>query len=77
MVISVLMKLAGGSPSFAGELNIDAFLEQVQAACANLSLAVAVCACWLPAATAAAAASAAAVVCLQLHLPPTSCLHVS
>lgn len=29
MVISVLMKLAGGSPSFAGELNIDAFLEQV------------------------------------------------
>ncbi len=29
VVISVLMKLAGGSPSFAGELNIDAFLEQV------------------------------------------------
>ena len=29
MVISTLMKLAGGSPSFASELNIDAFLEQV------------------------------------------------
>lgn len=29
VIISVLMKLAGGSPSFAEELNIDAFLEQV------------------------------------------------
>jgi hypothetical protein len=29
VVISALMKLAGGSPSFASELNVDAFLEQV------------------------------------------------
>ena len=29
IVISTLMKLSGGSPSFAAELNIDAFLEQV------------------------------------------------
>ena len=29
VIISVLMKLAGGTPSFADELNIDAFLEQV------------------------------------------------
>lgn len=29
IVISTLMKLAGGSPSFASELNVDAFLEQV------------------------------------------------
>ena len=29
VVISTLMKLSGGSPSFAAELNIDAFLEQV------------------------------------------------
>ena len=29
MVISTLMKLAGGSPSLAKELNVDAFLEQV------------------------------------------------
>ena len=28
-VIASLMKLAGGSPSFAAELNVDAFLEQV------------------------------------------------
>ena len=30
VVISTLMKLAGGSPSFASELNIDAFLEQAR-----------------------------------------------
>jgi Zn-dependent protease with chaperone function len=29
VVISVLMKLAGGSPSIAAELNVDAFLRQV------------------------------------------------
>lgn len=29
MVISALMKLAGGSPSLAKELNVDAFLRQV------------------------------------------------
>ena len=29
VVISSLMKLAGGTPSFANELNIDAFLQQV------------------------------------------------
>lgn len=29
VVISALMKLAGGSPAFANELNVDAFLEQV------------------------------------------------
>ena len=29
IVISTLMKLAGGSPSLAAELNVDAFLEQV------------------------------------------------
>ncbi|EFJ47524.1 hypothetical protein VOLCADRAFT_105085 [Volvox carteri f. nagariensis] len=28
VVISALMKLAGGSPSFASELNVDAFLQQ-------------------------------------------------
>lgn len=38
VVISVLMKLAGGSPSFAGELNIDAFLEQVGGMSACLPL---------------------------------------
>lgn len=32
VVISALMKLAGGTPSFANELNIDAFLQQVCAA---------------------------------------------
>lgn len=32
MVISALMKLAGGSPSFAHELNVEAFLEQASAA---------------------------------------------
>lgn len=31
VVISALMKLAGGTPSFASELNIDAFLQQVSA----------------------------------------------
>jgi len=30
VIISVLMKLAGGTPSFAEELNIDAFLEQAR-----------------------------------------------
>lgn len=30
IVISSLMKLAGGSPSLAGELNVDAFLEQAR-----------------------------------------------
>ena len=30
IVISTFMKLAGGSPSFAAELNIDAFLEQAR-----------------------------------------------
>eukprot|EP00210_Caulerpa_lentillifera_P007105 g6798.t1 len=30
VVISVLMKLAGGTPSFANELNVDAFLEQAR-----------------------------------------------
>eukprot|EP00884_Botryococcus_braunii_P006850 jgi/Botrbrau1/16166/Bobra.0272s0003.2 len=30
IVVSVLMKLAGGSPSFAGELNVDAFLRQAR-----------------------------------------------
>ena len=29
MVVSALMKLAGGSPSFASELNVEAFLQQV------------------------------------------------
>lgn len=29
IVVSALMKLAGGSPSLSKELNIDAFLEQV------------------------------------------------
>ena len=29
VVVSALMKLAGGCPSFAGELNVDAFLQQV------------------------------------------------
>ncbi len=29
VVISALMKLAGGTPAFANELNVDAFLEQV------------------------------------------------
>lgn len=29
VVIGALMKLAGGSPSFANELNVDAFLQQV------------------------------------------------
>lgn len=29
MVVSSLMKLAGGSPALAGELNVDAFLRQV------------------------------------------------
>lgn len=29
IVVASLMKLAGGSPSFANELNVDAFLEQV------------------------------------------------
>ena len=30
VVCSVLMKLAGGSPSIAGDLNVDAFLEQAR-----------------------------------------------
>jgi hypothetical protein len=30
VVISVLMKLAGGSPSLADQLNVDAFLEQAR-----------------------------------------------
>jgi len=30
VVIASLMKLAGGSPSFASELNVDAFLEQAR-----------------------------------------------
>lgn len=30
VVISVLMKLAGGCPSLAGQLNVDAFLEQAR-----------------------------------------------
>jgi hypothetical protein len=30
VVVSALMKLAGGSPSLAKELNVDAFLKQVQ-----------------------------------------------
>ena len=29
IVVASLMKLAGGSPSFANELNVEAFLEQV------------------------------------------------
>jgi hypothetical protein len=29
VVIGALMKLAGGSPSFNNELNVDAFLQQV------------------------------------------------
>ena len=29
VVVSALMKLAGGSPSLAKELNVDAFLQQV------------------------------------------------
>ncbi len=33
IVISALMKLAGGSPALAGELNIDAFLRQVCPLC--------------------------------------------
>lgn len=28
VVVSVIMKLAGGSPSIADQLNVDAFLEQ-------------------------------------------------
>ena len=28
VVVSTLMKLAGGSPSLSKELNVDAFLEQ-------------------------------------------------
>ena len=31
VVVSALMKLAGGSPSLSKELNVDAFLEQVTA----------------------------------------------
>ena len=31
VVVSALMKLAGGSPSYASELNVDAFLKQVRA----------------------------------------------
>lgn len=30
VVISVLMKLAGGIPSLADQLNVDAFLEQAR-----------------------------------------------
>lgn len=30
VVISVLMKLAGGCPSMADQLNVDAFLEQAR-----------------------------------------------
>ncbi|KAJ0636110.1 putative CAAX prenyl protease 1 [Helianthus annuus] len=30
VVMSVLMKLAGGSPSLADQLNVDAFLEQAR-----------------------------------------------
>ena len=30
VVMSVLMKLAGGSPSLASQLNLDAFIEQAQ-----------------------------------------------
>ena len=33
MVMSVLMKLAGGTPSLAHELNVEAFLEQVTNNC--------------------------------------------
>ena len=33
IVISALMKLAGGSPSLSAELNIDAFLEQARLSC--------------------------------------------
>jgi hypothetical protein len=29
VVVATLMKLAGGSPSFNNELNVDAFLQQV------------------------------------------------
>ena len=37
IVVASLMKLAGGSPSFANELNVDAFLEQVgKCICINL-----------------------------------------
>jgi len=31
VVIGALMKLAGGSPAFAHELSVDAFLQQVRA----------------------------------------------
>ncbi|MEW5311274.1 MAG: hypothetical protein WDW38_003002 [Sanguina aurantia] len=30
VIVSALMKLAGGSPSFAAQLNVDAFLEQAR-----------------------------------------------
>lgn len=30
VVVSVLMKLAGGCPSLADQLNVDAFLEQAR-----------------------------------------------
>lgn len=30
VVVSVLMKLAGGCPSMADQLNVDAFLEQAR-----------------------------------------------
>lgn len=30
IVVSVLMKLAGGCPSIADQLNVDAFLEQAR-----------------------------------------------
>lgn len=30
MVVSVLMKLAGGCPSLSDQLNVDAFLEQAR-----------------------------------------------
>ena len=37
VVVSALMKLAGGSPTLSKELNIDAFLEQVARMAANWS----------------------------------------
>jgi hypothetical protein len=33
VVIGALMKLAGGSPAFAHELSVDAFLQQVGVFC--------------------------------------------
>jgi Zn-dependent protease with chaperone function len=39
VVVSALMKLAGGSPSFAAELNVDAFLQQVGVGVSNCRVA--------------------------------------